>query len=48
MPKIKSFAQLIIEDILMIVSIGLGAVLFLIGLIMTIGTGRELKKISKG
>ena len=48
LPKIKSFAQLIIEDILMIVSIGLGAVLFLIGLIMTIGTGRELKKISKG
>lgn len=48
LPKIKSFAQLIIEDILMIVSIGLGAVLFLIGLIMTIGTGRELKKITKG
>lgn len=48
LPKIKSFEQLIIEDIMMIVSIGLGAVLFLIGLIMAIGTGRELKKITKG
>ena len=47
LPKIKSFEQLIIADIMMIVSIGLGAVLFLIGLIMEIGTGRELKKIIK-
>ena len=47
LPKIKSFEQLIIADIMMIVSIGLGAVLFLIGLIMAIGTGRELKKIIK-
>ena len=47
LPKIKSFEQLIIADIMMIVSIGLGAVLFLMGLIMAIGTGKELKKIIK-
>lgn len=47
LPKIKSFEQLIIADIMMIVSLGLGAVLFLIGLIMAIGTGKELKKIIK-